>query len=754
MKRVVPQESQIDSHSSSLSGSQVEMSGGYRRVQTSAAMLGIALSFGAPASLLAEPELALAADGSTLKVLPASSPASPQFSELAAAQASKSSAYHTVAPGESLWQIAASHKADVQSIKVANSIASEEVLRVGQVIRVPAVGMANLSNESEVSRLALKFEAGGGIGGDRVAIGTTTSASPILPLVDDLEKIWELEPSPSADADLSDDDLSDQLDRDQVLAIADLPTGDREASTSIGDTSQDSPLQIALVPQAPKADDQWSVTEAQPPQPLAAATAIAPEPALAAPEPAIAASIASPSPGAESFTPLASLPLHEERVTAVEPQPSAPEATGSEATGESIAKKDLVATLPSVSATRQVPSAASNIRTYQVKPGDTLWSIAARNGLTLQELLSHNQSVSQPETLAVGDSLSLPATLANADLGEVADPAAVSTSTLAVAPRTREQVIRDHLARIRETNNASIDRDELNARIRDARAELARSRGEEIPLASDSEAVSLEYYVSDPVALAANSVGGVEPTASASALTAREGTGTSLSDWTITDVARADVAEADVAQAQAIKDEPQQIAAISPRTEGTVEDQSFRDGNLGPNHLLAAAPLGADAYRIAPNLPIGQSVTPGMPMMPGANEFLPEAPARSNGYVWPTQGTFTSGYGWRWGRMHRGIDIAGPVGTPIVAAASGTVVRSGWNSGGYGNLVDIRHADGSMTRYAHNSRLLVREGEQVRQGQQIAAMGSTGFSTGPHLHFEIHLPSAGTVNPMAHLPGR
>jgi len=59
-----------------------------------------------------------------------------------------------------------------------------------------------------------------------------------------------------------------------------------------------------------------------------------------------------------------------------------------------------------------------------------------------------------------------------------------------------------------------------------------------------------------------------------------------------------------------------------------------------------------------------------------------------------------------------------------------------------------------MTRYAHNSRLLVREGQQVRQGQQIAEMGSTGFSTGPHLHFEVHLPNTGTVNPMAYLPGR
>ncbi|MFP4009591.1 MAG: M23 family metallopeptidase, partial [Spirulinaceae cyanobacterium] len=115
---------------------------------------------------------------------------------------------------------------------------------------------------------------------------------------------------------------------------------------------------------------------------------------------------------------------------------------------------------------------------------------------------------------------------------------------------------------------------------------------------------------------------------------------------------------------------------------------------------------------------------------------------------------FTSGYGRRWGRMHRGIDIAGPTGTPIVAAASGEIIVAGWNSGGYGNLVDIRHPDGSMTRYAHNSKLLVRKGQWVQQGQQIALMGSTGYSTGPHLHFEIHPNGRGAANPIAYLPGR
>ena len=122
------------------------------------------------------------------------------------------------------------------------------------------------------------------------------------------------------------------------------------------------------------------------------------------------------------------------------------------------------------------------------------------------------------------------------------------------------------------------------------------------------------------------------------------------------------------------------------------------------------------------------------------------------GYIWPAVGTLTSGYGWRWGRMHRGIDIANNVGTPIVAVADGVVASSGWNEGGYGYLVEISHPDGTFTRYAHNSRLLVSKGMNVSQGTPLALMGSTGRSTGPHLHFEIIPPSSGAANPLAFLP--
>lgn len=104
---------------------------------------------------------------------------------------------------------------------------------------------------------------------------------------------------------------------------------------------------------------------------------------------------------------------------------------------------------------------------------------------------------------------------------------------------------------------------------------------------------------------------------------------------------------------------------------------------------------------------------------------------------WPSAGVVTSNYGWRWFRMHNGMDVAGPVGTSIKAVKEGRVVYSGW-MGGYGYAVDIQHPNGLRTRYAHCSALKVSVGQQVARGQVIAAMGSTGHSTGPHLHFEVH----------------
>lgn len=150
----------------------------------------------------------------------------------------------------------------------------------------------------------------------------------------------------------------------------------------------------------------------------------------------------------------------------------------------------------------------------------------------------------------------------------------------------------------------------------------------------------------------------------------------------------------------------------------------------------------------------GGASWPELPDFGGDQRPFGEQPDSSTGWIWPSKGIFTSGYGWRWGRMHKGIDLANNVGTPIVAAKQGRVVFAGWHDGGYGYLVTLAHPDGSRSLYAHNSRLLVQVGQEVDQGQSIAQMGSTGRSTGPHLHFEIHPPSRGAVNPLQFLPPR
>lgn len=384
---------------------------------------------------------------------------------------------------------------------------------------------------------------------------------------------------------------------------------------------------------------------------------------------------------------------------------------------------------------------------YQVRSGDTLSKIASSLGTTSEELIRANALVN-PNVILAGDTLRIPSSATGYVPAQTAEPITTTirpnSVQLAEAPIERADI--NQLAYLQGTavrpESAGLLED-----LREATPQEPASVGGETVTEKDLLSSRPERSeTTDPYV--ANLLEEVREIRSRSVQVSEVEADIEIDEAAI---AEGTGIESDSASLLARRNsEPTSAPRISDRL-ARLEQSSSADIDAD---LLAAAPLSPDAYIPAQRPSAGQVVSPDMPMLPDAGEYLPEAPDYFDGYIWPARGTLTSGYGWRWGRMHRGVDVAGPVGTPIVAAGAGVVERAGWNSGGYGNLVEIRHPDGSMTRYAHNNRLNVSAGQTVRQGQQIAEMGSTGYSTGPHLHFEIHQSGSGAVNPMAYLPNR
>ena len=136
-----------------------------------------------------------------------------------------------------------------------------------------------------------------------------------------------------------------------------------------------------------------------------------------------------------------------------------------------------------------------------------------------------------------------------------------------------------------------------------------------------------------------------------------------------------------------------------------------------------------------------------------AARMAAEEAARHPAVVSPTNGIVTSSFGPRWGSTHYGLDIANDIGTPILAVMDGVVLDSGPASG-FGLWVRLRHDDGTITVYGHIDRTLVEEGQRVSAGEQIADMGNRGFSTGPHLHFEVHSSDGEKLSPEGWLDER
>jgi murein DD-endopeptidase MepM/ murein hydrolase activator NlpD len=199
------------------------------------------------------------------------------------------------------------------------------------------------------------------------------------------------------------------------------------------------------------------------------------------------------------------------------------------------------------------------------------------------------------------------------------------------------------------------------------------------------------------------------------------------------------------------------VAVISARTDEArdVRDElaSGRDALLAAHRLKASALADAretrEEYLAEVDGLEAQSAALGAQIQAAQSGQSSTGAVSSEGLIWPVNGPVTSGFGMRWGRMHTGIDIAVPTGTPVHASASGTVVYAGWMSG-YGYLVAIDHGNGLATAYAHNSSLLVAVGQHVAQGDTISLSGSTGHSTGPHVHFEVRVNGV-PVDPLLYL---
>ncbi len=205
---------------------------------------------------------------------------------------------------------------------------------------------------------------------------------------------------------------------------------------------------------------------------------------------------------------------------------------------------------------------------------------------------------------------------------------------------------------------------------------------------------------------------------------------------------------------------PQEVSALLPVPESTTAGPSadpaqraIGGDQLSPNPLSFANALdpasALDVESLAKATLIGDRLAKNAELIEAAQAGgAKDANVVGNEvFVMPTSGTFTSGFGARWGVVHYGIDLANAIGTPIYAYTDGVVEDAGPASG-FGLWVVLRHPDGTHSVYGHVNRMFVTVGEQVHAGQEIAEIGNRGESTGPHLHFEVWAPDGTKINPI------
>jgi murein DD-endopeptidase MepM/ murein hydrolase activator NlpD len=619
---------------------------------------------------------------------------------------------HIVVKGQTLWQLAQRYQVSVEAIATANSLKASDIVRVGQAIKIPTAVSEVDATEAQRS------------------VEFSTLRSPQRVASADLSSLAVTPTQPSAKAETSKVEVAqvqrnvslDRLRQQQEKlrqSLADLKTKDQAAKAegissgeaAISETStiaskpsytrdyQNQPSEAAdTVTLSSSGSNQLAVSNLSAPDGLRTNQAV-----TVPPEAGLITQVPSP---ASAAAPLVSAPVQVSQLRVSQPT-----------------------VRPNVQQVAANPK--PEMVSYQVNLGDTVAQIASAHNISPSTLVQANR-ISDPNFIFVGQILRVPT---------------IQAMTSAPAPRVRQaapsQQVATRLSVVPSTVTVANP-----APVTQSSPSIGGSLTSPSPsgldphvetLLSEIKVLRERHRTATPVATASSTPIPESVQVAASNLPTPS-VSTQFNPGGLNPVQAAQPSRR-TARSQVI---PIQVPAAERPQTSTSAPQPQQ---------VAAAPAGAESYAPLLQPVTGRMVSPDLPPLQGEESFLPEGAPSFNGYLWPAKGLLTSGYGWRWGRMHAGIDIAADVGTPIFAAADGVIEYSEWNSGGYGNLVEIRHPDGSLTRYAHLNKSLVRAGQKVKQGEQIAEMGSTGYSTGPHLHFEVRTATdGGSVDPIAYLP--
>jgi murein DD-endopeptidase MepM/ murein hydrolase activator NlpD len=673
-----------------------------RRARTSAAMIGLAISMGAHSLLIPrQSDSAMAAEPVAPEASVTAAPAAFEAAMLSPTNEAESAAVgfstpdsvveHTVQEGQTLWQLAQVYQVNPAIIAAANGVALDSVIHVGQTLKIPSAAPAQV--ESQTSSIEV--------------------VSPVPVAVAPLAPTASLEADPLK---LEEEAALERLKqkRDALQAgLAELKTETKSAPVEVP-TVEVPTVEVPASAQTKSLQSEGEVPPQVAYQPPA--MTVAPTLPIPAPQPEVKETEvgsyrvkrgdtldAIARKHGVSRAELARFNrLSNPNFILVNQVLKVPQKVSNQAT----------AVIPGLPTNNAPITIASNKPTVPIAPG--LASTQEQPGLEVQLGAGGTQPEFKGSVAAVPTTLpaTVPSVPASPETEGTVKEQKIVTLSPAISPSPQSDSSFSESNQNRYVENLRVEINQLREKY-EAEGKPSRS-------ATQSQALA---ELSKPTATVAVKLPTTARQINPEFAAVRQSTGSKPNARDNRQVDQAPASQ----KAPATKSQPD-------------------------SELVAVAPLGSEAYEPIIQSALGQMVSPDLPPIGTADAYLPEGAPQFKGHIWPAKGVLTSGYGWRWGRMHRGIDIAAPIGTPVVASAAGVVVTAGWNSGGYGNLVEIRHPDGSLTLYAHNNRILVREGQQVEQGQQIAEMGSTGYSTGPHSHFEVHLPGRGAVNPLAHLP--